>query len=288
MGILWDNTPSLNFLTHTYQRFIVKVVILNKPFNVLSQFREDDTHLTVSHYIPDPDLRIAGRLDLDSEGLMFLTDHGGLNQFITHPSNKKFKTYYAQVDGDITEEALTQLRNGIELNDGMTLPAKANKVSEPEWLWERTPAVRFRANIPTSWVEIQICEGRNRQVRRMTSAVGFPTLRLIRTQIGSIDLIKLNLQPGEKTEIEPLLYPDFKDLPADKPYEGRSFAKKGATKAKPHFSIAKDKENGGKPAKKKPGGGTPRIWQMDDADKPRRKTNGTTRPNTKSRGRRPR
>ncbi len=264
----------------------MKVVILNKPFNVLSQFREDEKHLTVSHYIHDPALRIAGRLDLDSEGLIFLTDHGGLNQFITNPSNKKFKTYYAQVDGDITDEALQQLRTGIELNDGMTLPAQAEKVAEPEWLWERTPPVRFRANIPTSWVKIQICEGRNRQVRRMTSAVGFPTLRLIRTQIGTIDLLRLELQPGEQVEIEPLLYPDFKDLPADKPYTGRSFAKK--TPAKPHFSRAKDLEAGGKPAKKKPKSGTPRIWQMDEADKPRRKTNGTTRPNTKSRGRRPR
>lgn len=266
----------------------MKVVILNKPFNVLSQFREDETHLTVTHFINDPSLRIAGRLDLDSEGLMFLTDHGGLNQFITNPANKKFKTYLVQLDGDITEEALAKLRSGIELTDGITLPAKADKVSEPEWLWERNPPVRFRANIPTSWVEIQICEGRNRQVRRMTSAVGFPTLRLIRTKIGSIDLVRLNLQPGEQSEIEPLLYPDFKDVPADKPYTGRSFEKKNAPKAKPHFSRAKDEERGDKPAKKRSGGGTPRIWQMDDADKPRRKTNGTTRTNTKSRGRRPR
>ena len=198
-----------------------------------------------------------------------------------------------QVDGDITQEALEQLRKGVELKDGITLPATAKKVDEPDWLWERIPPVRFRASVPTSWVEISICEGRNRQVRRMTSAVGFPTLRLIRTQIGTISLLKLGLQPGEQIEIEPLLYPDFKDVPADKPYEGRSFAKKNTGK-KPHFSIAKDKareENGEAPikAKRKLGGGTPRIWQMDDADKPRRKTNGTTRPNTKTpRGRRQR
>ena len=271
----------------------MKIVILNKPYDVLSQFRPDEKHPTVSDFIQDPELRIAGRLDLDSEGLMFLTDHGGLNQFITNPANKKFKTYLVQLDGDITEEALEKLRQGIELKDGITLPAKAEKVAEPEWLWERTPPVRYRASVPTSWVEISICEGRNRQVRRMTSAVGFPTLRLIRTQIGSISLITLGLQPGEQKEIEPLLYPDFKDVPADKPYEGRSFAKKPVGK-KQHFSVAKDKareEKGETPfkGKKRAGGGTTRIWQMDDADKPRRKTNGTTRPNSKApRGRRPR
>jgi len=220
---------------------------------------------------------------MDSEGLMFLTDHGGLNQYITHPENKKFKTYLAQVDGDITEEALEQLRKGIELNDGITLPAKVIKVSEPEWLWERIPPVRYRATVPTTWIEISICEGRNRQVRRMTATVGFPTLRLIRTRIGSIDLVQLALQPGETKVIEPLLYPDFKDLPPDQPYRSRSYIKKpGGTGGKPiHKKVDKD----GKPKKKS---GTPRIWQMDDADKPRRKTNGTTRPNSKSRGRRPR
>ncbi len=259
----------------------MKIVILNKPYDVLSQFREDDAHLTVSHFVKDPELRIAGRLDLDSEGLMFLTDHGGLNQYITNPANKKFKTYLAQVDGDITEEALEQLRQGVELKDGMTLPAKAIKVSEPEWLWERNPPVRYRANIPTSWVEIQICEGRNRQVRRMTGAVGFPTLRLIRTRIGSIDLVQMGLQPGEQTEIEPLLYPDFKDVPEEQPYRSRSYVKKpGGTGGKP--MQRKDKD--GQPKKS----GTKRIWQMDESEKPRRKTNGTTRPNTKSRGRRPR
>ena len=103
----------------------MKIVVFNKPFDVLSQFREDEAHLTLAHFIHDPDLRLAGRLDLDSEGLMFLTDHGGLNQYITNPVNKKFKTYLAQVDGDVTEEALEQLRKGVELADGMTLPAKA-------------------------------------------------------------------------------------------------------------------------------------------------------------------
>ena len=263
----------------------MKVVLFNKPFNVLSQFREDEKHLTLSHYVHDPVLRLAGRLDLDSEGLMFLTDHGGLNQYITHPDNKKFKTYYAQVEGEITDEAIEQLCKGVELNDGITLPAKARKVDEPEWLWERNPPVRYRASVPTSWVEISICEGRNRQVRRMTAAVGFPTLRLIRTKIGSIDLIHLGLKPGETQEIEPLLYKDFQDVPKEEPYRSRSYVKKpGGTGGKPmNKKVNKD----GTP-KKKPSG-TKRIWQMEEGEKPRRKTNGTTRPNTKApRGRRPR
>lgn len=258
----------------------MKIVVFNKPFDVLSQFREDEAHLTLSHFIHDPDLRLAGRLDLDSEGLMFLTDHGGLNQYITNPANKKYKTYLAQVDGDVTEEALEQLRKGVELADGMTLPAKAIKVDQPEWLWDRDPPVRYRANIPTSWIELQICEGRNRQVRRMTAAVGFPTLRLIRTRIGAIDLVRLGLQPGEQTDIEPLLYPDFKDLPEDQPYRSRSYVKKpGGTGGKPmqHKKKEGDKKDGDK--KKS---GTKRIWQMDESEKPRRKTNGTTRPNTKA------
>ena len=258
----------------------MKIVVFNKPFDVLSQFREDETHLTVSHFIKDPELRIAGRLDLDSEGLMFLTDHGGLNQYITHPENKKYKTYLAQVDGDVTEEAIERLQKGVELADGMTLPAKARKVDQPEWLWERTPPVRFRANIPTTWIELQICEGRNRQVRRMTAAVGFPTLRLIRTKIGAIDLVRLGLQPGEQTEIEPLLYPDFKDLPEDQPYRSRSYVKKpGGTGGKP---MHQKKKEGDKKDPNKKKSGTKRIWQMDESEKPKRKTNGTTRPNTKA------
>ena len=258
----------------------MKIVVFNKPFDVLSQFREDETHLTLSHFIHDPDLRLAGRLDLDSEGLMFLTDHGGLNQYITNPANKKYKTYLAQVDGDVTEEALEQLRKGVELADGMTLPAKAIKVDQPEWLWDRDPPVRYRANIPTSWIELQICEGRNRQVRRMTAAVGFPTLRLIRTKIGAIDLVRLGLQPGEQTEIEPLLYPDFKDLPEDQPYRSRSYVKKpGGTGGKP---MHQKKKEGDKKDPNKKKSGTKRIWQMDESEKPRRKTNGTTRPNTKA------
>lgn len=163
----------------------------------------------------------------------------------------------------------------MELKDGMTLPARAEKVSEPEWLWERNPPVRFRASVPTSWVEISICEGRNRQVRRMTSAVGFPTLRLIRTKIGEIDLVRMGLQPGETREIEPLLYPDFQNVPAEEPYRSRSYVKKpGGTGGKP--MVRKNKDGSVKKS------GTKRIWQMDESEKPKRRTNGTTRPNTKA------
>ncbi|MDO8457117.1 MAG: pseudouridine synthase [Burkholderiaceae bacterium] len=174
-----------------------KIVLFNKPFNVLTQFRPDadrPDRQTLADFIHDPSLRVAGRLDMDSEGLLLLTDDGVLNARITEPKQKQFKTYWVQVDGIATEQQLTALQNGVQLNDGMTLPAKAKAIDEPA-LWPRTPPVRYRANLPTSWLEVQICEGRNRQVRRMTAAVGLPTLRLIRVQIGPYRLG--NLQPGE-------------------------------------------------------------------------------------------
>jgi 23S rRNA pseudouridine2457 synthase len=164
-----------------------KVVLFNKPFNVLTQFRPDGDRPTLAHYIQDPSLRVAGRLDRDSEGLLLLTDDGALNARITQPRRKQFKTYWVQVDGLPTEAALQALRQGVLLNDGMTLPASAQAMEAPA-VWDRTPPVRFRAHLPTSWLEIRICEGRNRQVRRMTAAVGLPTLRLIRVQIGDYQL----------------------------------------------------------------------------------------------------
>lgn len=174
-----------------------KIVLFNKPFNVLTQFRPDadrPDRLTLANYIHDASLRIAGRLDMDSEGLLLLTDHGVLNSRITEPKEKQFKTYWVQVDGIAIESQLVALQKGVVLNDGLTLPAQAKSISEPD-VWPRTPPVRYRANLPTSWLEIQICEGRNRQVRRMTAAIGLPTLRLIRVQIGSYSLG--GLQPGE-------------------------------------------------------------------------------------------
>uniref|UniRef100_UPI0034216FC8 rRNA large subunit pseudouridine synthase E n=1 Tax=uncultured Acinetobacter sp. TaxID=165433 RepID=UPI0034216FC8 len=191
---------------------MVKIVAFNKPFNVHSQFRSEELQITLSDFIHDPNLRIAGRLDRDSEGLLLLTDDGQLNQQITHPKHKQYKSYVVQVEGDVSENAIEQLRRGVMLKDGMTLPAKAEKITEPKWLWERDPPIRHRANIPTSWIEIQICEGKNRQVRRMTAAVGFPTLRLIRTQIGSVNLLDLGVGLGESTPLEALFYDEFRHL----------------------------------------------------------------------------
>jgi 23S rRNA pseudouridine2457 synthase len=174
-----------------------KIVLFNKPFNVLTQFRSDadrPDRQTLAHFIHDASLRVAGRLDMDSEGLLLLTDDGVLNSRITEPKEKQFKTYWAQVDGVATQAQLMALQSGVVLNDGLTLPAQAKSIPEPS-VWPRTPPVRYRANLPTSWLEIQICEGRNRQVRRMTAAVGLPTLRLIRVQIGPYCLG--SLQPGE-------------------------------------------------------------------------------------------
>ena len=171
------------------------VLLFNKPFQVLSQFSDHEGKSTLADYISTEKIYPAGRLDYDSEGLMLLTGDGPLQHRLTDPSHKLPKTYWAQVDGDITEEALDQLASGVILKDGKTRPAKARKIEEPNGLWDRNPPIRFRANIPTSWIELTITEGKNRQVRRMTAAVGFPTLRLIRAQIGPWSLE--GMPPGE-------------------------------------------------------------------------------------------
>ncbi|TEU22078.1 MAG: pseudouridine synthase [Gammaproteobacteria bacterium] len=154
----------------------------NKPFGVLCQFSGEGG--TLANYIDIENIYPAGRLDKDSEGLLLLTDDGKLQHKISHPKFDKEKTYVVQVDGQITIEAITQLCNGVTLKDGLTKPAKAKIINNPSWVWDRNPPIRVRKNIPTSWIELKITEGKNRQVRRMTAQVGFPTLRLIRTQIG--------------------------------------------------------------------------------------------------------
>jgi 23S rRNA pseudouridine2457 synthase len=161
----------------------------------MSQFRESGAKVTLSSFINDPDLRVAGRLDYDSEGLLLLSDDGQLVQKITNPRFKLKKTYWAQVEGKLTEEALDKLRKGVELKDGRTLPASAELIEEPASLWPREPPIRYRESIPTSWLELTISEGRNRQVRRMTAAVKFPTLRLVRARVG--DWCLGELQPGD-------------------------------------------------------------------------------------------
>ncbi|MCV6604569.1 MAG: pseudouridine synthase [Porticoccaceae bacterium] len=170
------------------------IYLFNKPCGVLCQFKASDERPTLANFIETPNIYPAGRLDQDSEGLLLLTDDGQLQARIAHPKHKLPKTYWVQVEGVVTDEALQTLRHGVELNDGMTRPAKVKIIAEPE-LWPRKPAVRFRQNIPTSWIELTISEGRNRQVRRMTAAVGLPTLRLVRVAIGHWKLA--GLQPGQ-------------------------------------------------------------------------------------------
>ena len=161
------------------------IILFNKPHGVLCQFRAVAGKLTLKDFIDQPGMYAAGRLDADSEGLLVLTDDGGEQHRITDPQHKLPKTYFVQVEGVPDEAAIAQLRKGVTLNDGLTRPAEASLVDQPAWLWPRHPPVRFRKNIPTSWIKLTIREGKNRQVRRMTAAVGYPTLRLVRHAIGN-------------------------------------------------------------------------------------------------------
>ncbi|WFE68945.1 pseudouridine synthase [Thiomicrospira sp. R3] len=171
------------------------LLLFNKPFDVLCQFTDDLGRPTLADYISQPGFYAAGRLDRDSEGLLLLTDNGKLQQRLADPAFKQPKTYIVQVEGETSPQALKSLCEGVLLKDGLTRPAQATQIDEPSWLWPRTPPIRERKSIPTSWLQLTIKEGKNRQVRRMTAATGFPTLRLIRTQIGEFQLG--SLQPGE-------------------------------------------------------------------------------------------
>ncbi len=176
-----------------------RLILFNKPYGVLSQFTAEGRWQGLRDYLALPGVRAAGRLDADSEGLLILTDDGALQSRIADPRHKLPKTYWAQVEGTPTESDLEPLQRGVDLGDFVTRPAQARLIDEPSGLWPRNPPIRFRAHIPTAWIELTIREGKNRQVRRMTAKAGFPTLRLIRAAVGEWTLGAL--QPGEWKEI---------------------------------------------------------------------------------------
>lgn len=181
------------------------LIALNKPFGTICQFSPHETRPSLGDWVKTPGVYPAGRLDADSEGLLLLTDDGALQTRIAEPRHKLVKRYWAQVEGAPDESALARLAKGVDLGDYVTRPCRT-KFVEPEaasLLWPRHPPIRFRAAIPTTWIELSITEGKNRQVRRMTAAVGYPTLRLVRVAIGALDIFALGLTPGETTELPP-------------------------------------------------------------------------------------
>ena len=176
------------------------LIAFNKPFGVLCKFRPEPGRPTLADFIKIPNVYPAGRLDTDSEGLLLLTDDGVLQTRIAEPDHKLAKVYWAQVEGAPTETALAALRNGVKLSDFATQPAGARLMDEPDYLWPRDPPIRHRAKIPTAWIEVTLREGKNRQVRRMTAHVGFPTLRLVRACIGNVSV--KDVAPGTWREID--------------------------------------------------------------------------------------
>ncbi|PRC94890.1 pseudouridine synthase [Solimicrobium silvestre] len=179
----------------------MKLILFNKPFQVMSQFSAHETRPTLANYITIPGIYPAGRLDADSEGLMLLTDNGQLQHKISHPDHKEAKTYLVQVEGIPDKEQLHRLSQPLNLGDFTTQPCQVQHIQPPEWLWPRTPPIRERIEIPTNWLAITLKEGKNRQVRRMTAAVGLPTLRLVRSAIGPYSLASHPLLPGEWLEV---------------------------------------------------------------------------------------
>jgi 23S rRNA pseudouridine2457 synthase len=185
------------------------LLALNKPFGTICQFSPHETRASLADWVKVPGVYPAGRLDSDSEGLLLLTDDGALQARIAEPRHKLVKRYWAQVEGAPDQAVLTRLARGVDLGDYVTRPCHAQFVEAPDNLWPRNPPIRFRAAIPTTWIELSITEGKNRQVRRMTAAVGFPTLRLVRVGMGALDIFSLDLQPGA-----------WRELPARAPWDG--------------------------------------------------------------------
>ncbi|MFC3108292.1 pseudouridine synthase [Undibacterium arcticum] len=179
------------------------LILFNKPFQVMCQFSPHPSRDTLAQYLRIPNIYPAGRLDADSEGLLLLTDDGRLQHDISHPAHKQPKTYLAQVEGVPDVQALTRLRNPLDLGDFTTQACQVRQIEAPDWLWPRNPPIRERSNTPTSWLAITLSEGKNRQVRRMTAAVGLPTLRLVRIAIGPFSLETYPLLPGEWQEVSP-------------------------------------------------------------------------------------
>jgi 23S rRNA pseudouridine2457 synthase len=179
----------------------MRLILFNKPFQVMSQFSPHPSRPTLAEYLDIPGIYPAGRLDADSEGLMLLTDDGALQHQISHPEHKKPKTYLVQVEGVPSSEQLDCLRQPLNLGDFTTQPCTVQRIQEPDWLWPRDPPIRVRQSVPTSWLAITLTEGKNRQVRRMTAAVALPTLRLIRSAIGDYSLASHPVLPGEWLEL---------------------------------------------------------------------------------------
>jgi len=181
----------------------MRLILFNKPFGVMCQFSAHATRQTLADFLDIPAIYPAGRLDADSEGLLLLTDDGKLQHGISHPEHKQPKTYIAQVEGTATPDQMKRLSEPLDLGDFTTQGGVARMIADPDWLWPRTPPVRYRANLPTSWVALTLSEGKNRQVRRMTAAVGLPTLRLVRIAIGPFSLETHPLLPGEWIDVDP-------------------------------------------------------------------------------------
>jgi 23S rRNA pseudouridine2457 synthase len=204
------------------------LILFNKPYGVISQFSPSAGHRTLSEFISVPKVYPAGRLDTDSEGLLLLTDDGALQSRLADPRFKQPKTYWAQVEGEPAEDDLKRLRSGLDLGDFVTRPCEAKVRSEPEGLWLRDPPIRYRRNIPTTWLELVLREGKNRQVRRMTAKIGYPTLRLIRWAIGEYDLN--GLQPGQWREAP--YVPPARPTPEPRPRQNKTAPKRVANGGK--------------------------------------------------------